>query len=103
MGHFFRTLIQNLDLYFGRFGQTRVYWSAYVPPCESGDCYPPEDGSFYPTVQRGFAEAIKKSEVVIFSSEVVQCCGRERELTDEESLRNEIVEAETEGSKGGKK
>jgi hypothetical protein len=103
MGHLFRTLIQNSDIYFGRFGQTRVYWSAYVPPCNPGDDYPPEDGSFYPAVQKGFGKAIKKSEVVIFSREVIQCHdGEERELTDEESLREEIIEAETEGSKGGK-
>ncbi|KAJ5635159.1 uncharacterized protein N7484_008472 [Penicillium longicatenatum] len=100
----------NPDLYFGRFGQTRVYWSAYVPPCESypdargGHFYPPEDGSHYPRVKKAFAKAIEKSEVVVFSREVIQCCvGGERELTEEENLREEIAEAEAGGFKGVEK
>lgn len=95
MGHLFRTLIQNSDIYFGDFGETRIYWSAYVPPCKPGDSYPPEDGSFYPTVQNGFANAIKKSEIVIFSRETVQGFnnhGEETKLTDEEILREEFFE-----------
>jgi hypothetical protein len=93
MGHLFRTLIRNPDISFGRFGETRIYWSAYVPPCKPGDSYPPEDGSFYPAAQNGFANAIKRSEIVIFSRETVQGWinrGEEIELTDEEKLRKEI-------------
>ncbi|KAJ5820453.1 hypothetical protein N7474_006044 [Penicillium riverlandense] len=110
MGHLFTTLTQNPDLYFGRFGQTRVYWSAYVPPYEpssdrrGGDIYPPQDGSYDPRVKRAFTKAIKKSEVVVFSREVIQCCVWEvRELTEEENLREEIVKAEAGGSKGAEK
>jgi len=110
MGHFLTTLTQNPDLYFGRFGQTRVYWSAYVPPYEPdpdgrGDgIYPPQEGSYNPTVKKAFAKAIEKSEVVVFSREVIQCSvERGMKLTDEESLREEIDEAETKGSKGGEK
>lgn len=103
MGHLFTTLTKNPDLYFGRFGQTRIYWSAYIPPYEPGsngqgrDSYPPEDGSYYPKVKNAFKKAIEKSEVVVFSREVIQCSvelGRERELTEEETLRKEIAEAE---------
>ncbi|KAJ6112465.1 hypothetical protein N7512_007789 [Penicillium capsulatum] len=105
MGHFFATLVQDPDLYFGRFGQTCVYWSAYVPPYEprsdgpGHNCYPPEEGSFYPPVKKGFARAIKKSEVVVYSREVIQCCNGDDELTHEESLRKKIAEAEMEASK----
>jgi hypothetical protein len=110
MGHFLTILTQNPHLYFGRFGQTRVYWSAYVPRYEpgpdsrGGDIYPPQEGSYKPTVKKAFAKAIEKSEVVVFSRETIQCSvvkGGERELTDEESLQEEIYEAETKGSKGG--
>jgi hypothetical protein len=110
MGHFFTTLTQNPDLYFGRFGLTRVYWSAYVPPYEpgpdsrGGGTCPPHEGSYDPTVIKAFAKAVEKSEIVVFSRETIQSSvGRERELSDEESLREEIAEAETEGSKGGGK
>jgi hypothetical protein len=37
----------------------------------------------------------------VFSREVIQCCvGGERELTEEENLREEIAEAEAGGFKG---
>ncbi|KAJ6114897.1 hypothetical protein N7486_000675 [Penicillium sp. IBT 16267x] len=101
MGHLFTTLTQNPDLYFGRFGHTRVYWSAYVPPCKpgpdgrGGGSYPPEDGSYDPRVKNAFTKAIEKSEVVVFSREVIQCSmGGKRQLTEEENLREEIAEAE---------
>ncbi|KAJ5554603.1 hypothetical protein N7513_004562 [Penicillium frequentans] len=103
MGHLFTSLTQNSDIDFGRFGQTHVYWSAYVPPYEPGDSYPPEDGSFKPKVIEAFSKAIEKSEVVVYSSEVIQCCdvkGEEKVLTEEENSREEIAEAEVEGLKG---
>ncbi|CAL5874509.1 uncharacterized protein PFLUO_LOCUS8805 [Penicillium psychrofluorescens] len=100
MGHLFTTLTQNPDLHFGRFGHTRVYWSAYVPPCEpspdgrGNDSYPPQDGSYDPRVKKAFTKAIEKSEVVVFSKEVIQCRSEEEwELTKEENLREEIAEA----------
>ncbi|KAJ5604585.1 hypothetical protein N7510_009739 [Penicillium lagena] len=107
MGHLFTILTQNPELYFGRFGQTRVYWSAHVPPYEpspdgrGGDKYPPQDGSYDSRVKNAFAKAIENSEVVVFSREVIQCCiWEKRELTEEENLRKEIAKAEAGGSKG---
>lgn len=108
MGHLFTSLTQNSDIYFGRFGQTHIYWSAHVPPYDLGPgrdrgSYPPEDGSFKPKVIEAFAKAIEKSEVVVYSTQVLQCCdvkGEEKVLTEEESLREEIAEAEAEGLKG---
>lgn len=107
MGHFLMILTQNSDLYFGHFGQTRIYWSAHVPSDDSEphswgrSRYPPQGGSRHPPVQKAFAKAIEKSEIVIFSRAVIQCSGgEERELTDEEILREDIAKAESEGSKG---
>ncbi|PLB46530.1 hypothetical protein P170DRAFT_511278 [Aspergillus steynii IBT 23096] len=106
MDHFFTTLTQNPDVYFRRLSETHVYWSAYVPPCDPdishwhGGIYPPRGGSFNPRVKKAFAEAIEKFEVVIYSMAMLECdSGEERVLTDEECLREEIVEAETEESK----
>lgn len=108
MGHLFTSLTQNSDINFGRFGQTHVYWSAYVPPYDPGPgrgrgSYPPEDGSCTPKVIEAFSKAIEKSEVVVYSREVRQCCdvkGEEKVLTEEENLREEIAEAEAQGLKG---
>lgn len=102
MGHFFTAFIHNEDLYFGRFGHTRIYWSTYVPPYESdldgraGGSYPPQGGSYSRKVIENFAREIVRSEVVAFSREVTQCCvGGKTNLTQEESLRQEILEAES--------
>lgn len=108
MGHLFTSLTQNSDINFGRFGQTHVYWSAYVPPYDPGPgrgrgSYPPEDGSCTPKVIEAFSKAIEISEVVVYSREVRQCCdvkGEEKVLTEEENLREEIAEAEAQGLKG---
>ncbi|KAJ5387907.1 hypothetical protein N7509_010448 [Penicillium cosmopolitanum] len=90
MGHFFTAFIHNEDLYFGPFGHTRIYWSAYVPPYDpnldgwAGGSYPPQGGE------------IARSEVVVFSREVAQCSvGVKRKLTQGKSLRKEILEAES--------
>lgn len=98
MGHFFTVFVQNKDLYFGRFGHTRVYWSAYVPPVEpdtdgEDGRYPPEGGSYSEVVKKEFAKAIEKSEVVVFSREVIQCSVGGRKPTQGQILRMEIAKA----------
>lgn len=102
MGHFFTAFIHNEDLYFGPFGHTRIYWSAYVPPYDpnldgwAGGSYPPQGGSFSRNVIESFSREIARSEVVVFSREVAQCSvGVKRKLTQGKSLRKEILEAES--------
>ncbi|KAJ5983874.1 hypothetical protein N7481_005973 [Penicillium waksmanii] len=93
MGHFFTALIHNEDIYFGGGGHARIYWSAYVPPYDpdldgwARGSYPPQSGSYSRKVIENFAREIARSEVVVFSR-----------LTQEESLRKEILEAESDAS-----
>ena len=104
MGHFFTKLVQNPDLSFGHWSTTHVYWSAHVPPCDPRDCYPPEYGSFKEPVKKEFTKAMDKSEAVLFTTVTVQCTvGDEIELTEDEILQEEIVQAETERSPEGNK
>jgi hypothetical protein len=66
--------------------------------------YPPRGGPHYPTAKEAFTKAIERSQILLFSREVRQCyVFRERQLTDEETLREKIATVKIEGLKGGEK